>query len=302
MPTRNRAGDVLDAAASVLTQEVDLELVVVDDHSDDGAGDVLDGLAEGDRRVRVVHVTDGPPLGPCAARNRGLEVAGGDLVAFCDDDDAWLPGAGRTVLDYLDAHPDVVAASGWHRVAHVELGTTADFRGPTHYEARHLRWQNLVAVPFAVVRRAALDFDVSFDVELPTGEDWDLWLRCSRCGPMRTVPVVCYVYTQHGGSRQTRATNRQVEGRRHFVDKHGAEMLASCRLYHETILAGYDGGRHAMRGALSAAARRSPAAAAVAAAVLSMSTTASRVGQRRRDPALQARLMASLVSRLPDRG
>jgi len=301
MPTRNRAGEVVRAANSVLTQDVSLELVVVDDHSDDATGVVLDELAERDGRVRVVHVTEGEPLGPCEARNRGLATARGELVGFCDDDDAWLPGAAATVLQFLDAHPDVVMASAWHRVVHVELGTSAVFRGPTHYGASQLRWQNVVAVPFAVVRRAAVGDELSFDVRLPTGEDWDLWLRCARLGPVRTVPVVCYEYFQHGGRRQTRATERQVEGRRNFVEKHGPDMGASCRLYHEAILAGYDGGRRAMLDSLTKAARRAPMAAGTAGAVLAMGTTASRVGQRRGDPGLPARLIASLAGSRRDR-
>ena len=295
MPTRNRSDEVLRAAESVLTQDADLELVVVDDHSDDATGDVLDALAARDHRVRVVHVTEGEPLGPCAARNRALEDSSGDLVGFCDDDDTWLPGAARTVLDFLDAHPEVVMASAWHRVAHLELGTTVVFRGPTHYGPRQLRWQNVVAMPFALVRRAAMGEELAFDVALPTGEDWDLWLRCAERGPVRTLPVVCYEYMQHGGRRQTRATARQVEGRRRFLEKHGAAMTSSCRLYHEAVLAGYSGGRRAMVDSLTAGARRAPFSAATAAALLAMGTTASRVGQRRGDPGLPARLMASLV-------
>jgi hypothetical protein len=298
LPTRNRAAELEGAARSVLDQAVTLELVVVDDGSTDGTSEVLDRLADEDARVRVVSSPEATPLGPCAARNRGLEVAGGELVAFCDDDDRWLPGAAATVLDFLDAHREVVMASAWHVVAHVELGTSVVFRGPTTYEARHLLWQNFVAVPFGVVRRDALPFVVDFDPALPTGEDWDLWLRCAEHGAVRTVPQPLYRYTQHPASRVTRAARSQVEGRLGFLAKHGASMSPACRSYHEAIVAGLEGGRGAALSVLGRTVGDAPIAGAEALTLLAVSTAASRIGRRRQDPGLQARTMRRLVERL----
>jgi hypothetical protein len=296
MPTHDRAREVARAAASVLAQDVDsLELVIVDDSSSDDTASVLDRLSSQDRRVRVVRTDHN--VGPCVARNRGLEVAEGELVAFCDDDDAWFPGAGRVVVEFLDAHPDVVAASTWHVVLHADSGGAAVFRGPLEYGRDHLLWQNFVALPFAVVRRHSLSFDVRFDPALPTGEDWDLWLRCAQEGLVRTVPHVGYLYTQHGGNRVTRVGDAQVTGRRNFVAKHGAEMSESCRLFHEAVLAGYERGRAGMVRALVPRRARSVRDSAYIGFLLASSSAAARTGMRRRDPGLQSRLMAHLVAR-----
>ena len=297
MPTRDRPDDLARAAASVLDQDtggVEFELVVVDDGATDAVAPALERLTA-DRRVRVVRTEGG--VGPCVARNRGLAAAEGELVAFCDDDDAWLPGAGRTVLQYLDAHPEVVAASVWHVVHHAADGAEVVFRGPLHYGPVQLLWQNVVAVPFAVVRRSVLPFTVDFDPALPTGEDWDLWLRCSRAGAVRTVPFVGYRYTQHPGTRVTRSVAAQVTGRRNFVVKHGPEMSGACRMYHEAVLAGYEGGRRGTLRALAGAPGGRRRDAAVAGAVYALGYAAVRAGLRRHDPGLQARVMASLLSR-----
>jgi len=297
LPTRNRAGDVRRAAASVLDQEVAaLELVVVDDASTDDTPAVLGALAEKDRRVRVV--TTAGPLGPCAARNAGLAVANGELVGFCDDDDTWTAGAARAVLGHLADHPELAMASAWHLVSHADTGRTVEFRGPVRYDARQLLWQNLVGIPFGVVRRSLVSFEVRFDPAMVTGEDWDLWLRCARERPVASVPVACYVYTQHGGSRVTAALARQAEGRRAFLAKHGDQMSGACRLFHRAVVAGYTGGRGAMARCLAEDARHSPADAALAGTLLATSTAASRWGVRRGDPGLQARVMASLLSRV----
>jgi len=300
MPTHDRAADLERAAASVLDQDVEpLELVVVDDASTDATLEVLDRLARRDKRVRVVRTERA--LGPCEARNRGLAVAGGELVGFCDDDDAWFPGVGRAVTEFLAARPEVVAASAWHVVSHRAEGATAVFRGPLRYDSSQLLWQNVIAVPFAVVRRAALSFEVGFDPELPTGEDWDLFLRCSFEGPVRTVPTVGYLYTQHGGSRVTRTGDAQTVGRRNFLRKHGHAMTGRCRLYHETVLAGYAGGRRAMGDRLRQPGTPRRDALAVT-TVLGASAAAARLGQRRGDPGLQARLMTRLVGSRSGRG
>ena len=296
MPTRNRAGQVQQAAATVLEQDVaPLELVIVNDASTDETSAVLDELAQRDRRVRVVESSEA--LGPCAARNLGLAQAGGELVAFCDDDDGWLPGVGRVVLDYLDTHRDAGAVSSWHMVAHAGSDATAVFRGPLSYGVAELLWQNVIALPFAVVRRTVLSFEVGFDPDLPTGEDWDLWLRCAQERAVHTVPYVGYRYTQHGAARVTRTADAQATGRRNFLAKHGPSMTSRCRLYHEAVLAGYADGRRGMTRCLrSAGLRRAPDAAFVG-ALLAGSSWASRAGQRRGDPGLQARLMASVVGR-----
>ena len=301
IPTRNRARSLLRAAASVLAQDVTaLELVVVDDASDDDTAAALDRLAGADARVRVVR-NDADPLGPCLARNRGLEVAQGELVGFCDDDDLWLPGTAAAMFDCLEAQPGLSAVSGWHLVAHAATGRRAVFRGPTRYDARQLLWQNLVAVPFGIVRRSSVPFEVRFDPDLLVAEDWDLWLRCALERPVTTVPRVSYVYTQHGGARVTVTAGAQIAARRNFLSKYGDEMTGACRLYHETILQGYEHGRQAMMGRLRRAGTAHPVDATLAGVTLAASKLSSRLGQRRADPGFQARTMASIVRRIDRR-
>lgn len=296
MPTHNRAAQVTRAASSVLDQDLEnLELVLVNDASTDDTASVLDELAGRDRRVRVVESPHA--LGPCAARNLGLASAGGELVGFCDDDDGWMPGVGRAVLDFLDAHGDAAAVSSWHVVEHAGSDRRAVFRGPLRYGAEELLWQNVIALPFAVVRRAAVSFEVGFDPDLPTGEDWDLWLRCAQERPVHTVPFVGYRYTQHGAPRVTRTGDAQSVGRRNFVAKHGAAMTPRCRLYHQAVLDGFAGGRSASIERLRHRSEGSRSDSLFVGALLAASSLASAMGQRRGDPGLQARLMARVVGR-----
>lgn len=293
VPTHNRAAEVGQAVASVLAADADLEVVVVDDGSQDDTPAVLEALCRRHPRVRAVR--NEVALGLSGARNRGLAEAAADVVGFCDDDDRWEPGVASVLLAYLDAHPGLGVVSCWHTVWHTSSDTTAVYRGPTRVDSRHLRWQNLVGLPFGFVRRSAFPVEVAYDPAMITGEDWDLWLRLSAYGPLHVAPFVGFRYAQHGGQRLSRQVGKQVAGRRAFVAKHGDAMTPACRLYHETVIAQFEGGRAAMGETLR---HGPPAAAVVAAAVLATSRATSRIGMRRGDPGLQARVMGRLLPAL----
>ncbi|MGA7301658.1 MAG: glycosyltransferase family A protein, partial [Candidatus Sulfotelmatobacter sp.] len=85
IPTYNRAGTVPRAIESVLAQTfTDLEVIVVDDGSSDDTGKVL-GEMFGERIRYFAQVNQGASI----ARNRGIEEARGEWIAFLDSDDLW---------------------------------------------------------------------------------------------------------------------------------------------------------------------------------------------------------------------
>ncbi len=291
LPTHNRPERLERAARSVLAQEgAELELLIVDDASSDRTPEVTESLAD-DPRVRVL--CNPESLGPGGSRNRGIAAARGDLLGFCDDDDAWLPGAASVVLERFDTDTEVGVVTSWHRVVHDRTGRTALFKGPLTYGADHLLWFDLVAIPFGVIRRAMFPDDLAVDAGLRSCEDWDLWLRCAQTRPIATVPRALYNYHQHGGDRVTREDSGPVLGRQGFLDRHAGSMSSSCRIYHELVVAELGGGRGAVAGKL-AADYRMPAATALALSVLAAGSAASALGTRRRDPGLPARMMRRL--------
>ena len=82
-----------------LTQQTykDIEIILVDDGSPDSSPDLCDKLAEEDRRIKVLHKTNG---GLSSARNAGIEVATGEYLIFVDSDDKWI---GENSLEKLVA-------------------------------------------------------------------------------------------------------------------------------------------------------------------------------------------------------
>lgn len=89
VPVYNAEEYLPAAIESVQKQTMsDFELILVNDGSTDGSGEVCDRYAAQDPRIRVVHQIN---KGICAARNAGLAVAQGDFVGFMDNDDALEP-------------------------------------------------------------------------------------------------------------------------------------------------------------------------------------------------------------------
>ena len=101
IPTHNRASFLEEAASSVLEQTFDdLELIIVDDASTDGTANILDRLADQDRRVRIIR-RETSSGGPAVPRNEGIGMATGEMISFLDDDDRWHPERVALTLEGL---------------------------------------------------------------------------------------------------------------------------------------------------------------------------------------------------------
>ncbi|MCH4084590.1 MAG: glycosyltransferase family 2 protein [Olsenella sp.] len=89
MPVYNSEKYLSRAIDSILSQSFkDFELILIDDGSKDGSGAICDRYKSEDARVVVKHVKNG---GMCRARNLAIDSAKGEYMAFCDDDDLYLP-------------------------------------------------------------------------------------------------------------------------------------------------------------------------------------------------------------------
>lgn len=93
IPVHNVSSFLTETLDSITDQTYrNIEIMIVDDGSTDGSGEVCDKYAEKDKRIRVIHQKNG---GLSAARNTGLDSITGDVVAFLDSDDAYC-------VDYIE--------------------------------------------------------------------------------------------------------------------------------------------------------------------------------------------------------
>ena len=196
LPTYQRRRMLQRAVASVLSQSFeDLELIVIDDGSSDGSGDSVSRL---DDRLRYRWQ---PNRGVAAARNAGLAIARGDIVAFLDSDDRWLPDHLELVTEVLGRFPGAVLVST--SPGHLCRGRARP-SGAYLWEPLPMALiENRAGVPSSIaVRRRPAVAAGGFDERLAVGEDGDFFARLAFRGPFAMLPRRTMVKSYTGGLRR----------------------------------------------------------------------------------------------------
>ena len=213
LPAYDAEHTVREAVESVLRQsDVDLELLAVDDGSTDRTLDVLSSLH--DPRLLVLAGTN---AGPAAARNRGIARARGDVVAFIDADDLWLPGTLRAHLETFRRIPAAAVAYCWAN--HVDRNgqyVCPDRRVAVEGDVyREVLAHNFIdSVSTVAIRKAALDEVGGFDESLPVIEDWDLYVRLAARHSFVCTRQVLVHYRRSPGSLTSRMLTMEATYRR----------------------------------------------------------------------------------------
>jgi glycosyltransferase involved in cell wall biosynthesis len=193
IPAYNAESVIIGAIESVVAQcrpEI-TEIIVVNDASIDSTSSVTKTFK--DSKVKVVDLEKNH--GPAAARNRGIEVATGEWVAFLDADDRWLPGKIEAQIQLASQHPDLsllcTGVKGGHEPCDVSILELADF--VTH---------NPVATSTVMVKRSSVQAVDGFDERFSGAEDLDLWLRLLATGECRVGKIneMLVRYHSHEGS------------------------------------------------------------------------------------------------------
>lgn len=182
IPLYNKAGSIAQALDSVLAQEYqDFEVIVVDDGSTDGGASVVENY--GDARIRLVRQEN---AGVSAARNRGIEEARGEYVAFLDADDVWMPGFLSEIAALQREFPQCRAQAtnyvfNSNGVKSPTILRKIPFSGergglPNYFEVASCShppvWTSAVCI-----ERALLQEIGGFPVGLKSGEDLLTWAR-----------------------------------------------------------------------------------------------------------------------------
>jgi len=262
LPTYNRRQSVGKAIQSVLQQTYTrLELLVVDDASTDGTEQLVRQLGD----ARISYLRHENNRGGSAARNTGLAAARGELVAFQDSDDEWLPHKLERQVALLDAAAETTGAvycpyrrsfpDGTSQTHPADPATAP--RGDIH---RALLHANFIGTPTILARRSCCRSVGGFDEALERFQDWDWMIRVSHDWQVGFVeePLVLAGFAEDNISVGHDAA--LVAAERRLIDKHteylrqaGSDVLAYrlWHLAHVSIMQGASAdGRSALRRAL----------------------------------------------------
>ena len=240
IPTYNRAHTLGSALASAFAQSYrDLQLIVVDDGSDDATADVAARFGDRLTYLRTEHA------GPGAARNEGLRRASGEFVAWLDSDDVWAPEKVALQVAVAQRHPEVVLLSSdfWAfdddavlERSHIESyygvlrrepgGIAGRYGPPTTLRFRLGERSDAVAVyvgdvrgalvmgnwvhpPTILMRRAAAQQAGEIDPALPNVMEYGFFIRLAGLGPFAYLdrPLLGY-----------RISEEQLSGDRNLLE------------------------------------------------------------------------------------
>jgi|FaiFalFF_MnMetaG_3_1042247.scaffolds.fasta_scaffold00477_12 glycosyltransferase involved in cell wall biosynthesis len=184
MPAYNAAQWIADAIRSVLSQTYsNVELIVIDDGSTDGTADIVCHFGP------TVRLCQQPHRGVAAARNAGLSLASGELIAQLDADDFWLPSLLETLVPYFsDPRIGVVSANifswdGTRALPPLPADSPPSatlLSGQDVWHSLLLRQDFFIPNSATLVRRSLLNQAGQYDEHLSRAEDFDLWLRIAQ--------------------------------------------------------------------------------------------------------------------------
>ena len=202
VPCFNAEKYIEETLASVLAQtRPPDEIIVVDDGSTDESAAIAEGLG---RRIRVVRQAN---AGESRARNRGIDEATGDWVAFLDSDDVWMPDKLSRQLQACASTPDVICC---------HTGVTFDFDGTLvahetapeleagDYSVANMLLRFMVHPSSAIVRRSS---PARFAEWTRDGEDLLYFADLSRLGSFLYLPEPLVRYRKHTASQSADPSN-----------------------------------------------------------------------------------------------
>jgi hypothetical protein len=232
VPVFNRPEMLLEAVACVEAQTYrQLELILVDDGSTDGTGELCERLAlERPGLVRTLREANG---GPGAARETGRLAARGEFIQYLDSDDLLLPRKLEWQVEALRARPDAGIAYGFTRYRHPD-GTIAvgPWKGSGEERETMFPWfltERWWDTPNPLYRRAVCDAAGPW-LPLRQEEDWEYDCRIAAMGT-KLVQVKEFVaeVRDHEGDRLSRGSARDIRQMTARAQAHVAVLAHAIR-------------------------------------------------------------------------
>ena len=225
VPTLNQARFIGQTLASIAGQNwPGLEIIVIDGGSTDGTADVVKQFG-----AAISHFVSEPDRGQGDAINKGMALARGEILAWLNSDDFYLPGIFSRVAEALGGGDEM-------RVAHGATIAWFEGRNETRYWPATDRPKELLATraciyqPSAFWTRAVWEKTGPLNLDYSFVLDWDWFLRASRHCEFITLDAPLSMYRFHDAHKTSSGSPRRAEEICAFVERHaGAEWGAAFR-------------------------------------------------------------------------
>ncbi len=229
IPTCNRQDELIKSISTVLDQTYkgDIELIIVDDTKKSQKNMIdskfLDKIRNSKNRS-LVYIHNPEKKGAPYARNIGIKEAKGEIIAFLDDDDLWLPEKIEKQLKLFD--DEKVGLVVCHSLDK-RFGKERISKPPENVDHKYILDSfNFSSTSSYVLRKNVVKDEGGFDIDLPSAQEYDLAIRISKNYKVRCVPEVLMI--QHATDGQiSEDWQRKIRGLIDVYHKHGREYMHS---------------------------------------------------------------------------
>lgn len=218
-PSLNQGRFLDDAIRSVLEQDYEpIEHIVVDGGSTDETLEIL-------RRYPHLRWSSEPDYGQSAALNKGFRLARGEILAWINADDFYLPGAVAAAVEILRTSG---AGLVYGDILRVDEDGTNRRRVASHPwdEWTHVNVGNRIQQPAAFFTRTVYEAVGGLDERFHLAMDYDLWTRIGERSPVRRVDAVWAAERRHTGSKTSRHEADFWREDRRISRAHGGRLVS----------------------------------------------------------------------------
>lgn len=230
VPTYNRSKVLPRAIESVLSQTFkDWELIIVDDGSNDGTQHIIEDYITHYSRINYYWFLN---MGASVARNIGVSLSKGELIAFLDSDDVWTPGRLQSIYDVHLQNPEL--NQFYITDFRSSIAETSLIQEKNLYNKNFL--QNLYAINFlggtinmVIPRKFLFDLE-GFDTSLTSTEDHELYVRLAENYKCFYVPGEFAIYFLDTSNRISGKNQKRLLGQLAYYKKHKSKMSLLTKL------------------------------------------------------------------------
>jgi glycosyltransferase involved in cell wall biosynthesis len=199
IPSYNQAKYIAYNLDSILAQTYsNFEVIFIDDGSKDNTAEILKSYSEKDSRIKYFYQNNSERA---MARSHGISKANGKYVCLVDSDDTWLPHKLETQLAVMENDPEIILCyAPVNRIDPENKPLKNAARQQEGYSGliyKHLLMRNFIPSVTPMIRASVLKNIGEQVTDFIPYEDWDFWLRLSRCGKFHHIKEALGNYRLH---------------------------------------------------------------------------------------------------------
>lgn len=229
IPTAHRGSDIiLRAISSVLSQSYPVfEVILVDDNTEPSLSSEIKIALKNVSQVQ--YIKNVGSHGACAARNVGISCAKGELIAFLDDDDEWLPEKIERQVEAFTQDVVLVYCNGWRVDNRCDSPLITPYRHKkdffTSVSFESLLENNYIGTTTQLLaRKSALEQIDGFDTRFLARQDYDLCLRLTRLGRAVGIDAFLFRHYLHTGEQISKSSKASLNGYLLIFEKYQKDL------------------------------------------------------------------------------